>query len=109
MLSVKYFKLHFLGAFYFYAGLALLGLIFIIIDLPETRGKSLEEVEGLFALPICCGAHGGGGGIHGNDSRPEPHNHTVQYVHIRGLNTRDRQDSNDSGDDTWKLQNSISS
>ncbi|GAB6028142.1 hypothetical protein CHUAL_002355 [Chamberlinius hualienensis] len=50
------------GAFYLYAGLAALGFLIFLLILPETRGKSLEEVEGLFAQPLCscstlrCGA-----------------------------------------------------
>lgn len=37
------------GAFYVYAVCASLGLIYFIMVLPETRGKTLEELEGLFA------------------------------------------------------------
>lgn len=37
------------GAFYLYSLFASLGLIYFVIVLPETRSKSLEELEGLFA------------------------------------------------------------
>lgn len=33
------------GTFWVYAGICLLGFMFIIIKLPETKGKSLEEIE----------------------------------------------------------------
>lgn len=75
------------GAFYFYMGLALLGLVFMYLVQPETRGKSLEEVEGLFARSWWK-----------RKPLPGQEDRTIQYVHIRGLN-RDRQDSNESGDD----------
>ena len=39
------------GAFYLYTGIALLGLLLFLWLLPETKGKSLEEVEQLFAEP----------------------------------------------------------
>lgn len=37
--------------FGFYAGLVLLGLIFVIFLVPETKGRSLEEMEELFKRP----------------------------------------------------------
>ena len=40
------------GAFYLYASLALCGLLFLYLVLPETRGKSLEEIEDLFKEPL---------------------------------------------------------
>ena len=36
------------GAFYLYASLALLGWIFFLFQLPETKGKTLEQMESLF-------------------------------------------------------------
>ena len=36
------------GAFIFYASLAALGWIFLFLLLPETKGKSLEDIEELF-------------------------------------------------------------
>lgn len=39
------------ATFGLYAGLSFLGLIFIVFFVPETRGRSLEEVEPLFRRP----------------------------------------------------------
>lgn len=36
------------GAFYLYASMATLGFIYFLIVLPETKGKTLEELEHLF-------------------------------------------------------------
>ncbi|VDO86244.1 unnamed protein product [Heligmosomoides polygyrus] len=36
------------GAFYLYAGLTLVALVFVYVFLPETRGYSIDEVEMLF-------------------------------------------------------------
>ncbi|KAL3621220.1 putative polyol transporter 1 [Castilleja foliolosa] len=36
------------GAFYLYGGIAAVAWVYIYILLPETRGKGLEEIEGLF-------------------------------------------------------------
>ena len=36
------------GAFYLYAGFALIGIVFLVLYLPETKGKQLEEVEAMF-------------------------------------------------------------
>lgn len=73
--------LYFLGTFWLYAGLAFVGLLIIGFTLPETKGKSLEEVEGLFARPWCGTA---GPTIDYNTK-------TIQYVHIRGLNRDGRE------------------
>ncbi|XP_056595573.1 solute carrier family 2 member 13b isoform X3 [Triplophysa dalaica] len=45
------------GAFFLYSGLALLGFVFVVGCLPETKGLRLEEIESLFAKRLCtCGA-----------------------------------------------------
>lgn len=36
------------GAFWLYAGISLVGLAFFAVKLPETRGKSLEEIQEFF-------------------------------------------------------------
>jgi len=36
------------GAFWIYAGICILGYLFIRKNLPETKGKSLEDIEELF-------------------------------------------------------------
>jgi MFS family permease len=33
------------GTFWVYAGICLIGFLFIVKNLPETKGKSLEEIE----------------------------------------------------------------
>ncbi|KAG7168654.1 Proton myo-inositol cotransporter-like 2 [Homarus americanus] len=43
------------GAFYFYMGLATLGLVTLYTLLPETRGVPLEEIESLFSGPLLAG------------------------------------------------------
>ena len=75
----------FSGTFWLYAGLATIGVVFIAIFLPETKGKSLEEVEGLFARPWFSKEPA---------QAPLPHltEKSIHYVHIRGLN-RDGRDS----------------
>ncbi|XP_057296280.1 uncharacterized protein LOC130625242 [Hydractinia symbiolongicarpus] len=40
------------GAFFLYAGLSLIGFIFLVVLLPETKGKKLENVEELFSEGI---------------------------------------------------------
>ncbi|KAL2456286.1 putative polyol transporter 6 [Forsythia ovata] len=39
------------GAFYLYAGMAVVALFFVYFCLPETKGRSLEEMEDVFTKP----------------------------------------------------------
>ena len=55
----------------------MVGFLVLFMLLPETKGKSLEEIEGTFARPW-FGA--GSGKIETYAAK------TVNYVHIRGLN-----------------------
>ena len=41
------------GTFFLYTLLAIAGFFFILLMLPETKGKSLEEVEDIFLKPVC--------------------------------------------------------
>lgn len=82
--NLKIFSL-FSGTFLLYAGLSLLGALLLFVWLPETKGKSLEEVEGLFASPWC-----------GVTSNSDFNTKTIQYVHIRGLNRDGRESELDS-------------
>ncbi|XP_065147264.1 solute carrier family 2 member 13b isoform X1 [Paramisgurnus dabryanus] len=51
------------GAFFLYSSLALLGFVFVVGCLPETKGLRLEEIESLFGRRLCtCGA--GSQGVH---------------------------------------------
>ncbi|XP_039512627.1 solute carrier family 2 member 13b isoform X2 [Pimephales promelas] len=51
------------GAFFLYCSLAVLGFVFVLGCLPETKGLRLEEIESRFARRLCsCGASGGQGG-----------------------------------------------
>lgn len=69
-----------------YACLAFAGAIVLSLILPETKGRTLEEVEGLFARPWV-----------GTGGPPVNYNtKTVQYVHIRGLNRDGRESELDS-------------
>ncbi|XP_074607589.1 solute carrier family 2, facilitated glucose transporter member 8-like [Acropora palmata] len=36
------------GTFWFYAGFCFLGFVFVIFVMPETKGKTLEEIEAMF-------------------------------------------------------------
>lgn len=63
-----------------YSGLALLGFVFVVGCLPETKGLRLEEIESLFSRRLCtCGA--GGQGVH--------------YIRVKGGNYRSDEDVSD--------------
>ncbi|KAE8616176.1 hypothetical protein XENTR_v10008737 [Xenopus tropicalis] len=63
------------GAFFLYAGLACVGLIFIYGCLPETKGKKLEEIESLFESRLCtCGASDSDEGRY------------IEYIRVKGSN-----------------------
>ena len=36
------------GAFWFFAGMCILLLLFVVFIVPETKGKTLEEIEKIF-------------------------------------------------------------
>ncbi|XP_064464726.1 proton myo-inositol cotransporter-like [Ornithodoros turicata] len=76
------------GTFWLYGGLSTVGLLFFFLFLPETKGKSLDELEDLFAHPWW------------SDSTIHPNKKTVQYVHIRGINHAYTTDEADSGEET---------
>ena len=78
-----------LGIFWIYAIVAALGLFFILFMLPETKGKTVEEVEGLFVSPW----------RYNEDSLLASVEKPVQYVHIRGLNRDGRNMSVDTDSD----------
>ncbi|CAH1782789.1 unnamed protein product [Owenia fusiformis] len=42
------------GAFYLYSGFTFIGLVYLAITLPETKGKTLEQVQELFDKPFAC-------------------------------------------------------
>lgn len=67
------------GAFFLYVGIALVGFTFLFAFLPETQGRTLEEMESVFMGPwlVCCRGRRSGSTLGSNN---------VQYVHIRGLN-----------------------
>uniref|UniRef100_A0A8C4HL99 Proton myo-inositol cotransporter n=1 Tax=Dicentrarchus labrax TaxID=13489 RepID=A0A8C4HL99_DICLA len=61
------------GAFFMYAGLVVLGLLFVQGCLPETQGLQLEDIENLFAGQLCsCGASSANGHVH--------------YIRVKGSN-----------------------
>lgn len=63
------------GAFFLYAGLVVLGLLFVLCCLPETKGLQLEDIESLFTRRLCsCGD------LPASD---DPH---VHYIRVKGNN-----------------------
>lgn len=43
------------GTYWLFVGIVFCGLVFIAAVLPETKGRSLEEVETLFQGSMCPG------------------------------------------------------
>ncbi|XP_061430069.1 proton myo-inositol cotransporter isoform X1 [Lethenteron reissneri] len=72
-------SLTYYGVFFMYTGLGLLGVLFIATCVPETRGRTLEEMEALFAGAGSCvwwpGRSGAG-------SAPQQ----VEYIRVTGAN-----------------------
>ncbi|XP_069570589.1 solute carrier family 2 member 13b [Brachyistius frenatus] len=63
------------GAFFMYAGLVLLGLLFVLGCLPETRGLQLEDMENLFTGQLChCGGSSPGDSSHAHYTRVKGNN-----------------------------------
>ena len=44
-------EIHDYGTFWFYAGVNFLGIVFVFFFVPETKGKSLEDLENEFKYP----------------------------------------------------------
>lgn len=63
------------GAFFMYAGLVVLGLLFVFFCLPETKGLQLEDIENLFTRQLCsCG------------DLPAHDDRHVHYIRVKGNN-----------------------
>lgn len=63
-----------------YSGLALLGFVFVVGCLPETKGLRLEEIESLFVKRLCtCGAQ----------------SQDIHYIRVMGGNYRSDEDVSD--------------
>ena len=57
--QILYIYLSFVGAYWIFSGVVVVGMIFLFFTLPETKDKQLEEVETLFETPWCvCGKSG---------------------------------------------------
>ncbi|GFO21216.1 proton myo-inositol cotransporter [Plakobranchus ocellatus] len=80
------------GTFWLYACLAFAGAILLALILPETKGRTLEEVEGLFARSWFTKSWFAGSADPIQTINPQ----TIQYVHIRGLNRDGRESELDS-------------
>jgi MFS transporter, SP family, solute carrier family 2 (myo-inositol transporter), member 13 len=77
--------------------LAAVGLVIFWLILPETKGRSLEEMEVLFARPWACPCVLKKGDAPDDGSADPSAAKTVQYVQIRGLN-RDHHELDDEDD-----------
>ncbi|CAL1527026.1 unnamed protein product [Lymnaea stagnalis] len=80
------------GTFWLYACLAFAGAILLALILPETKGRTLEEVEGLFARSWFTRSWFASSADPIQALNPQ----TIQYVHIRGLNRDGRESELDS-------------
>lgn len=85
------------GAFFSYCGWAIVGWIIFWFILPETRGRSLEEMEQLFSRPWSCSVYGRDSKEAAADPALQTDAKVVQYVQIRGLN----RDCHESEDDDY--------
>ncbi|XP_067126791.1 proton myo-inositol cotransporter-like isoform X1 [Centruroides vittatus] len=75
------------GTFYLYVGFAVVGWVVFFLFLPETKGKTLEEVESLFSCSLW------------EDGTTRNEEKMVQYVHIRGISCSRTYEDQDSGED----------
>uniref|UniRef100_A0A8C1W1R8 Solute carrier family 2 member 13b n=1 Tax=Cyprinus carpio TaxID=7962 RepID=A0A8C1W1R8_CYPCA len=74
-------SLTYYGVFFLYSGLALLGFVFVLGCVPETKGLRLEEIEPLFGRQLCSFGAGS--------------TQSVQYTRVNGGNYRSDEDVTD--------------
>ena len=83
------------GAFWLYAMVALLGLVWLYFALPETKGLSLEDIEKLFRR--------GGDGydlVADNEAEEDEYRNLVHRVSLPVIHGEDNEDEeNDEGSD----------
>lgn len=76
-------ELTYYGAFFLYACLVALALLFVFCCLPETRGLQLEDIYALFLSPLCsCGSSSGP--------------NQVQYTRVNGTNHSESESERES-------------
>lgn len=89
----------------FYCTLSIIGFLLFWWLLPETKGRTLEEMEVLFSRPRGCpnpfkswtSKKRKSGDANAEGGNGESSNKNVQYVQIRGLN-RDRKELEEEDD-----------